>query len=80
MQRAHITFKSSYMLFQAAEGRRREREHLVGDGAGVLHGHHQVTGQEVDQDVGDVRAQGLQDVLGNVDLGFICTSKGFPLS
>lgn len=45
---------------------------FVGDGAGVLHGHHQVSSQEVNQDVSDICAHGLQDMLGNVDLGFIC--------
>ncbi len=61
---------------------RRQKQtfsHLIGDGAGILHRHHQVSSQEVDQDVGDVCAQGLQDVLGNVDLGFICMIKEFPL-
>ncbi len=50
----------------------------MADGAGILHRHHQVSSQEVDQDVGDVGAQRLQDVFGNVDLGFICTIKQFP--
>lgn len=45
--------------------------HLTAEAAGILHRHHQVSSEEVKQDVGDVGAQGLQDVLGNVDLRFI---------
>lgn len=49
--------------------------HLAADGAGILHRHHQVSSHEVKQDVGDISAQRLQDVLGNVDLGFVCLIK-----
>lgn len=39
--------------------------HLAADGVWVLHRHHQVTSQEVKQDISDIRAQRLQDVFGN---------------
>lgn len=39
--------------------------HLTADGVWVLHRHHQVTSQEVKQDISDIRAQRLQDVFGN---------------
>ena len=48
---------------------------LIGDGAGIFHRHHQISSQEVHQDVGDIGAHSLQDVLGDADLGFICTNK-----
>lgn len=53
--------------------------HLAADGAGILNRQHQVISQEVKQDVGDISAQRLQDVLGNVDLGFICMIKELAL-
>lgn len=78
-----MSFPGIQTLFKTA-GRRQKQSrsfsNLVADVARVLHGHHQVSRQEVDQDVGDICAQGLQDVLSNVDLGFICTIKEFPLS
>lgn len=52
------------------------RSHLAADGGRVLHRHHHVGSQRVEQDVGDVGAQGLQHVLGDVHLGFICASRG----
>lgn len=39
--------------------------HLTADGARVFRRHHQVTSQEVKQDISDIRAQCLQDVFGN---------------
>lgn len=73
-----MSFPGVQTLFKTTES--RSFSNLGADVAWILHRHHQVSRQEVDQDVGDICAQGLQDVLSNVGLGFICTIKEFPLS